>query len=175
MTGGTANRDTPLHLEPSLVSILDFSCSLISASSSLEASYRAETWLNGFSGLLSNSFLIFSFFWLSLSPSPVPSACISPRRRSSNCAYAALNRLSGCLSIFASPDEAVSDKASKALSMPDAFSDLSGWSSSPSSCDRSSARVFLTAVLLFFACVRAPRRLVSSSASRASRSAFFRA
>lgn len=163
------------YLDPSLVSILVFSCSLILANSSLVVSYRAVTWLKGFSGLFSNSFLIFSIFWFFLSPKPVPSSSISFILLSSYLANAALNRLSGCLSILAASEPVASDNASRALSIPDALSARKGPAGvSSSSCDRSSPRVFLAAVLAFFGWALLGR-LASSSRSRASFSAFLRA
>jgi hypothetical protein len=58
--------------------------------------------------------------------------------------------------------------------MPDALSAGSPLPVSPSSCDRSSPLLFLTAVLAFLGADR-PGVFFSSSASKASRSAFFRA
>lgn len=88
-----------------------------------------------------------------------------------------MNRRSGCLSILVAPSAVVaSDRASSALSMPDALSAALGASSS--SCERSRPRlgpaVFLTAVLDFLGSAREGSE-ASSWAARASRSAFLRA
>lgn len=142
--------------------------------SSLVLSNLALAWLNGFSGLFSNSFLIASIFCCLRNP--FCSSSISGNRLASYAAYAALNLRSGWRSIFSEGLAEVRDKASRALSMPVALraglvvSDADGASSS----ERSRPRVFLTAVFAP-APLGVARASFSSSARSASFSAFLRA
>src|SRR5262249_26479180 len=146
---------TCLYGQPTLHSFTASRCSIFCFSaacrfcnSSFVASYLALTWLNGFSSLFSNSFRIFSFLWFCLSPCPLPSSSISFSLRCSNAAYAALNRRSGCLSIFVT-ESVVRDRASRALSIPDALRVEPLELPVSSSWERSKPRVFLTACLEF--------------------------
>ena len=162
------------HLAANLASTLSLSCSFISLSSSLVVSNLAFTWLNGFSGLRSNSFLIRSSLCFFLRP--WCSSSTSGMRRASYAAYAALNLRSGCLSIFSDGLAEVSERASRALSIPVALRAGLAFEveeeGSSSREERSRPLVFLVAVLLFLGVGRAS---FSSAARRASFSAFLRA
>jgi hypothetical protein len=103
-----------LSPDASLFSFAAFSASWIALRSSFEALYVAVTWLKGLSGCFSNSFRISAIFWFLRRPF---SSFISSSLRSSYCAYAALNRRSGCLSSL-SFWSAVRSRASRALSIP---------------------------------------------------------
>ena len=145
----------------------------MSFNSSRVLSNRAVTWLNGFSGLFSNSLRIRSTFWFRRS---ALSSFISSSRRSSKAAYAALNRRSGCRSTWPSAPFLSSDRASRALSMPLAFTDVSRLEEEEegaSSPERSSPRDCLAPVLPFDDPLLGSE--ASSSARRASFSAFLRA
>lgn len=137
------------------------------ATSSLVALYEAVTWLKGLSGCFSNSLRILVFLWSRRRPTPLPSFFISSSRRSSYLAYAAGYRRSGCRSTLPS-SLLVRDKASRALSIPEA---LMSEGLSSSSCERSRPRAFLTGAFDFLGPLTG--LLASSSASRAAFSAFF--
>lgn len=158
----------------SLCSIAAFSRASISASSSLVAFILADSWLSGFSGALFHS-LSMCFLMEFLSAfilSQTPSSLNSCSTRASKAMRPAFLRFSGCFSILKLAFDSVRPSASRAFSMPVALSSDRG----PSTSTRawSMPFVFLTAVFAFLGAARLGR-VFSSSASRASRSAFFRA
>jgi hypothetical protein len=110
--------------------------------------------------------------------SPGCSTSISGNRLSSNALYAALNRRSGWRSIFCELGSVVRERASRALSIPEAF--MVGSLRDVSECE--SSRDERSSVPLdFFGAAFPPAffglegSVASSAASRASRSAFLAA
>lgn len=170
---GTIPKDSKqgIYLPASLASTFCLSASLTFAISSRLASYLAYTWLKGFSSLFSNSFRQSSTRCCFLSPGF--SFSISGNLLASYAAYAALNLRSGWRSTFVESPALVRERASSALSMPDALRVAPLRLAGSSSCERSRPRDFFAGAFAFP--LPFDGREASSAARRASRSAFFRA
>lgn len=159
------------HFRANRPSILALSDCFTSATSSFEASNATLAWLNGLSSCFSNSFRTISI--LCCRRRPGRSCSTSGSLFSSNAAYAALYRLSGCRSTLVELVLVDRERASSALSIPEASKAAAFLFWGPSRSERSRVPLdFFGAALELFGLAFWDS---SSAARRASRSAFFRA